>query len=107
MGDDCFLPDAETRITIEDILFNDPLLDLHGEELLLQLRSTLLGAELEIPTTNGTHSYTQLDNGASTPTFLPIWQAVQRTLQTTAKVQAELVTSVQKICADFLPCPHV
>ena len=46
-GQDCFLPKAGDQITLEDILFNDPLLDLHGEDLLNHLRTTLLGADLE------------------------------------------------------------
>ncbi len=103
-GQGCFRPDART-LTLDDILFNDPLLDLGGEELLDALRVTLLGVELKIPTTGDRHTYTQLDNGASTPTFLPIWQAAKRTWQSDPEVQAELVSKVKEITADFFHAP--
>ena len=104
-GNDCFLPKAGEQTTVKDILFNDPMLDLHGEELLNQLRPTLLGADLEIPTTHGVRTYTQLDNGASTPTFFPVWQSARRTWQASDKVQVELAAAVKGICADFFHAP--
>ncbi len=104
-GQDCFLPKAGQQTTLRDILFVDPLLELHGEDLLNQLRPTLLGADLKISTTNGTRNYTQLDNGASTPTFLPIWQAARRAWQASDEVQADLVNAVKGICADYFHAP--
>ena len=78
---------------------------MHGEDLLEPLRPTLLGADLKSPPPTAQTTYTQLDNGASTPTFLPIWQAARRTWQTSDEVQAELVTKVKGICADFFHAP--
>lgn len=104
-GKDCFLPEAHNRITVEDILLNDPLLNLHRQELLEQLRPTLLGAHLKIPTTEGLHTYVQLDNAASTPAFLPIWQAARKTWQASLEMQQELAAKVKGICADFFNAP--
>ena len=104
-GTDCFRPDPNTNITLEDILFNDALLDMQGGILLETLRETLLGADLKIPTTGSARHYTQFDNGASTPTFQSIWQAAARTWQADPEVQKKLASAVKHICADFFHAP--
>ena len=49
-----------------------------GRVLLHALRQTLIGRGVLVPTVKGEQAYINLDNGASTPTFAPIWEAAWR-----------------------------
>ena len=46
-----------------------------------------------------------LDNGASTPTFTPIWDAVCQTWRQPRQVQQEIIHEVKSICAEVLGAP--
>jgi selenocysteine lyase/cysteine desulfurase len=54
----------------------------------------------------GLRPYTNLDNGASTPTFTPIWQAACRTWRQPRQIQQQIVDDVKTICAGFLGAPR-
>ena len=72
---------------------------------LLELRQTLIGRGVHVPTAEGTRPFINLDNAASTPTFAPIWDAVCRTWRQPGQVQSEIVQQVKSICADVLCAP--
>jgi len=93
------------RLTAAGILYRDELLEYSGRELLDELRQTLIGRSVRVPTAEGARPYINLDNGASTPTFTPMWDAVCRTWRQPRQVQREIVREVKSICAGFLGAP--
>ena len=70
-----------------------------------ELRQTLIGRGVRVPTVEGARPYVNLDNGASTPTFTPIWNAVCQTWRQPRQVQQEIIHEVKSICADVLGAP--
>jgi selenocysteine lyase/cysteine desulfurase len=88
-----------------DILYRDSLGPATGRELLAALRQTEIGRGVCVPTTEGFKPFINLDNGASTPTFMPIWDAVRQTWQARPEVQQALIGEVKSICADTLGAP--
>jgi len=85
---------------------NDLLGELAGEELLSRLRELLIGSSALVPTERGDSPYVNLDNGASTPTFLPIWEAARRVLRL-GDVDAEgVISEAKKACARFFSAPE-
>ena len=104
-GADAFEGEDAVASPAAGILYRDALEPYTGRELLSELRKTLIGRGFRVPTTDGAKPYTNLDNGASTPTFEPVWDAVRRTWRQSAPVQQEIVREVKAICADFLGAP--
>ncbi|MGB4975185.1 MAG: aminotransferase class V-fold PLP-dependent enzyme [Anaerolineae bacterium] len=104
-GKDAFLEaDAEQR-TAADILYHDELEKFSGRELLAALRPTLIGQRVPVPTLEGAKPFINLDNGASTPTFEPIRDAVCQAWRQPEQVQREIVREVKSICAGVLGAP--
>jgi len=104
-GPDAFREPGGPRSTAQDILRHDTLEEYAGRELLTRLRETLVGRGYQVPTASGLRSYVNLDNGASTPTFAPIWDAVRAAWRQPRPVQQAIVREVRAICADFLGAP--
>jgi selenocysteine lyase/cysteine desulfurase len=95
----------DAGVVASELLSQDVLSHLSGKELLLELRQTLIGRDVLVPTAAGQGRYVNLDNGASTPTFGPIWDVVRRTWRQPKAVQQQIVSQVQGICAAFLGAP--
>ena len=91
--------------TANEILYHDEFEQYSGRELLHELRQTLIGREVHVPTVEGDQPFINLDNGASTPTFKPIWKAVCQTWRQAKSVQQAIVQEVKSICADVLGAP--
>lgn len=110
-GNDAFQPRAaETtagagKLAAAEILYRDDLERFSGRELLDQLRKTLIGRGVQVPTVEGAVPYINLDNGASTPTFTPIWDAVCQAWRQPRLVQQAIVQEVESICAGVLSAP--
>lgn len=104
-GKDIFLDPAAERLSADEILHHDELEKYAGRELLAELRQTLIGAGIHVPTREGTRPYVNLDNSASTPTFTPVWNAVRQVWRQPGKVQQEIIQEVRSICAGFLGAP--
>ncbi len=98
-------PRAHPHEAARAILYADELQPLAGRALLSALRQTHLGRDVPVPTAQGMRPFINLDNGASTPTFAPIWEAVRRTWQADPAVRAALVEEVKTICAQVLGAP--
>ncbi|HTP09662.1 MAG TPA: aminotransferase class V-fold PLP-dependent enzyme, partial [Anaerolineae bacterium] len=75
-GSSAFQNTAIEKQTANEILYHDELEQFSGRELLAELRQTLIGRGIHVPTVNGDRPFINLDNGASTPSFTPIWRAV-------------------------------
>lgn len=104
-GKDAFQGAAAEPLAATEILCHDELEHYAGRELLAELRQTLIGRTVCVPTVEGARPYINLDNGASTPTFTPIWHAVCQAWRQPPQVQQEIVQEVQSICAVVLGAP--
>ncbi len=104
-GKDAFQNSAATKRTAAEILYHDELEPYSGRELLEELRHTLIGRGMRVPTAEGESPFINLDNGASTPTFEPIWDAACQAWRQPGHVQREIIHEVTSICAGFLGAP--
>jgi selenocysteine lyase/cysteine desulfurase len=104
-GSDAFENPVAEKLTAAEIVRHDELDEYSGRELLHHLVQTLIGRDLLVPTAQGARPYVNLDNGASTPTFEPIWNAVCKTWRQPTPVQRAIVSEVKSICAEVLGAP--
>lgn len=109
-GKDAFQPQdaaesVDARQRAAEILYDDDLEKYSGIELLARLRQTLIGQRVPVPTTTGSQAYINLDNGASTPTFAPVWDVVCRAWGQPEPVRQALIQEVRSICAGVLGAP--
>jgi selenocysteine lyase/cysteine desulfurase len=105
-GNEAVVNPAGKQLTAREIIYSDELEDYSGRELLDKLRQTLLGRGLMVPTTEGAKPFINLDNSASTPTFMPVWNAVRLTWHQPAQVQQDIVDEVRSVCSRFLGAPE-
>jgi len=91
--------------TARAILFRDGLEPYSGRELLHELRQTLIGRGVRVPTVDGGRPFVNLDNAASTPTFEPVWDAVRHAWQQPVDVQQDLIREVRSIVAEAVGAP--
>ncbi len=105
-GDDIFKRRQVQRSTVGEILLKDEFDEFSGDELLERIRMSLIGREVLVPTIESERPYINLDNAASTPTFLPIWEVVRKILRQPLEVQQEVIAQVKNICANFLDAPQ-
>ncbi len=104
-GKDAFQGVTTEKLTATEILSHDELEKYSGQELLAQLRQRLIGRGMRVPTMEGARPFINLDNGASTPTFTPIWDAVCQTWEQSRQTQQEIIQEVKSICARVLGAP--
>ena len=104
-GSDAFTDATAETLTPADVVRHDALDEYTGRELLNQLRHTLIGRGVLVPTAGGDRPYVNLDNGASTPTFEPIWNAVRHTWRQPNDVQQAIVPEVESVVAEVLGAP--
>ncbi len=104
-GKDAFQGPTAEKLSATEILYHDELEQYAGRALLAELRQTLIGRGVRVPTMQGARPYINLDNGASTPTFAPIWNAVCQAWRQPGQVQQAIIHEVKSICADVLGAP--
>jgi selenocysteine lyase/cysteine desulfurase len=104
-GKDIFMNKAADNLLAHEIFYHDELDKYSGRELLNLLKQTLIGRNVKIPTTLGPRPYIHLDNSASTPTFMPVWEAVRQTWRQTSGIQLEIIDEVRSLIAGFLGAP--
>jgi selenocysteine lyase/cysteine desulfurase len=92
--------------TANEILYHDELEKYTGRDLLHELRQTLIGRGVRVPTIEGDKPFINLDNGASTPTFAPIWNTVRQTWHQPPEIQQAINHEVRSICANVLGAPR-
>jgi selenocysteine lyase/cysteine desulfurase len=90
---------------VQELLYEDDLNQYTGHKLLDELRKTLIGHNLQVPTMHGLKPFINLDNSASTPTFKPVWNVFRQTWQLSEIQQKEIVNEVKSICAKSLGAP--
>jgi selenocysteine lyase/cysteine desulfurase len=96
---------AAKKLAVAEILYHDKLEKYSGKELLDELRQTLIGRGVRVPTAEGASPFINLDNGASTPTFAPIWKVVRQAWRQPSQVQREIIREVKSICTEVLGAP--
>jgi selenocysteine lyase/cysteine desulfurase len=101
LGPEAFVPKPGMSLTAKDILYHDEFEQLRGRNLLMALRASEVGFDESVPTDTGFQRYIHFDNSASTPTFEPIWQAVNNTWQQPESVWTEIAEETKEIVADF------
>jgi selenocysteine lyase/cysteine desulfurase len=106
LGMDAFREAIAEKRTAAEILYHDELEGYSGRELLEELRQTLIGSGILVPTSEGLRPYINLDNAASTPTFAPVWNSVFRTWRQPRQVQRQIIHEVESICAGALGAPR-
>jgi len=79
---------------------------MRGEALLAWLKPRLVGRNVLVPTETGNIPYTNLDNGASTPSFEPVWECFRLALHIAESEFATLTREAGKICLDFVSAPE-
>jgi selenocysteine lyase/cysteine desulfurase len=104
-GKDAFQAAPGSELAAADILYHDKLEKYSGRELLDELRQTLIGSGVLVPTLEGTRPFINLDNGASTPNFAPVWKAVCQAWRAPRQIQQDIVREVRLICANVLGAP--
>jgi selenocysteine lyase/cysteine desulfurase len=100
-----FITGNNKELNADQILGYDELNVYDGSELLNNLRKTLIGYGLIVPTTEGEKNYINLDNGASTLTFIPVLDAVRKTLSQGSDVQKEIIKNVRSEISEFTGAP--
>ncbi|HEC39021.1 MAG TPA: aminotransferase class V-fold PLP-dependent enzyme, partial [bacterium] len=73
--------DTAQVLSLTEIFYQDKVLEHSGKKLLLKLKNLLIGNNYIVPTIEGLRPYVNLDNAASTPTFLPIWDTYCKVLK--------------------------
>ena len=104
-GHNIFFNTTTERLVATEILNHDELELYSGRELLDKLRQTLVGSSVRVPTVEGPKPYINLDNGASTPTFTPIWDVVRQAWRQPRQVQKAIIQEVKSICTSILGAP--
>ncbi len=100
------LPPVHPGKTSLASLFSTPEFDLlHGLKLLRKMKSSLVGRELRVPTEKGDLPYTNLDNGASTPTFEPVHQVAEKVLEAPPSLNSQIVQVGSRTVLSFLGAP--
>ncbi|MHA1984073.1 MAG: aminotransferase class V-fold PLP-dependent enzyme [Candidatus Hodarchaeales archaeon] len=92
-------------LEIFDIFYKDDFNDFEGVKLLEELRKTLIGKDLLVPTKGGEKKFINFDNSASTPTFYPIWEVVRKIWRAPSDSFNKLVMETKTIISEFLDIP--
>jgi selenocysteine lyase/cysteine desulfurase len=104
-GKDAFRNPTAEKLTVAEILYNDELKNYSGKELLDELRQTLIGKNLTVPTVEGSKPYINLDNSASTRTFMPVWNTLFQTWHQNKETHQKIINEVRSICSGMLGAP--
>jgi selenocysteine lyase/cysteine desulfurase len=104
-GNEIFPPTDQGNLSVAEILHSDGLEKYTGRKLLDELRLTRIGRNTLVPTANGSRSYINLDNSASTPTFMPVWDTFRQAWRQPEKLQREIINEVKSICSGMLGAP--
>ncbi len=104
-GKDIFKNCKPESLTASEILYHDPFGKFSGIKLLEELRETLIGRGIQVPTAKGMQPFLNFDNSASTRTFEPVWTAFRKTWRQNEAVQNDIIREVKSVCAQFLGAP--
>ena len=104
-GEGAFQSSTAGKLTADEILHMDELEGYSGQKLLEELRQKLIGRNVLVSTLEGTRPFINFDNGASTPTFEPVWNAFRKTLSQSEEIRQEIIKEVRSVCSEMLGAP--
>lgn len=104
-GQDAFRNKSSVKLSVSEMLYHDDLDQYSGRKLLDEIRHTMIGCNHNVPTVEGAKPYIHLDNSASTPAFLTVWNAFCKTLHQPAMMEMEIINETRSICAETLGAP--
>jgi|WetSurMetagenome_2_1015567.scaffolds.fasta_scaffold00921_9 selenocysteine lyase/cysteine desulfurase len=104
-GTGTFNNNLKGTLTANEILYNDKLGQFSGNELLDEFRKSEIGRNISVPTVEGIKQFINLDNGASTPAFTPVWEAAWNSWQLSESLRKDIIKEAKSICSDFLGAP--
>ncbi|MFW9875892.1 MAG: aminotransferase class V-fold PLP-dependent enzyme [Candidatus Thorarchaeota archaeon] len=93
------------RLSPKEILFHDDFFKFSGSDLLAELQKSLIGYDIKVPTYEGQKKFINLDNAASTPSFLPIWNTYCKILRQSEEIYQDIIDHVKDILAKFFNTP--
>lgn len=100
-GRESFLQQANA-ISVEAILNDDEFISYSGKVLLDKLRNTLIGNDVKISSPAGEKLYINLDNGASTPAFVPVWDTFRKSMKFRGEQRKDIAENVKSIISGFI-----
>lgn len=105
-GKDAFHNNTAEACTIDEILYKDSLDELTGKELLTELRQQWIGHGVQVPCSQGTTPFINLDNGASTPALLPVWHTFRKAYRQPEALRQDLIRTVKKLVSASFNAPE-
>lgn len=104
-GGDIFHNPVAGKPDARKLLYDDGLDKFTGKELFDNLRQSLIGFNLLVPTSEGVKRFINLDNSSSTRTFKPVWDVFRTVLFQPGQAQSEIIQEVKTVCAKVLDAP--
>ncbi|HNQ82969.1 MAG TPA: aminotransferase class V-fold PLP-dependent enzyme, partial [Bacteroidales bacterium] len=89
----------------QDHLVENEYNDLNGEELLAYLRDSVVGKDITVEAGGENVTYLNLDHGASTRAFWPVWEAYRHALNAGPDRRSEITGNTRRIISGFLGAP--
>ncbi len=105
-GADVFNNIDPVKIGAGEISGMSPLGAKCGKELLEEMRNSISGKGILVPTTEGPTTFVNLDSSASTPALKPATETFLQMLAQPKAVRQEVLSEARKICAGFLNAPE-
>ncbi len=93
------------EVTARKILYEDHLTPYRGKALLHELRNTLIGRNVKVPTTRGMQPFVNFDNSASTQSFEPVWEAFRQAYRQPENIREKIIEEVKGIIAETMGAP--
>ncbi len=103
-GCDIFKTDSQTD-TIFNLLYDDELKEFTGKELYHKLQESVIGNNINVPTTFGLHPFVNLDHSASTPSTTLVWETFNKVLFQSENTKVQLKDEVKSIIGSFTNAP--
>jgi selenocysteine lyase/cysteine desulfurase len=103
-GEDIFRSARKTNASVKEILYHDDLENYRGRDLINELRKNLIGKNI-VPTSEGRVPFINLDNGASTQTFIPVWKAVCQAWRLPVHEHEKIIEETRIICSEVFDAP--
>ncbi len=98
LGEDVFHKSAHKALnSTDEILFGDGFEKLKREELLNELKKSWIGRRVQVPTTNGSSPYINLDNSATSPALEPVWETYCKALGQPESIKKKLTKAVEQL----------
>ena len=104
-GDFSLQEKAKNRDLDEDHFTGRGNDNLKGEELLAYLRDSVVGKDITVEAGGENVTYLNLDHGASTRAFWPVWEAYRHALNAGPDRRSEITGNTRRIISGFLGAP--